>query len=229
LFNPITSSEANPLAPVDAAHPLLAMCVGALFETSGEGSAGTLLADGVICKIWGIAGHRPKPPPINPSSSSHGLPPALVAATHHMRMMGGVALSKMAGNTRLRGGCVGVVWGRFLCGGWVVGPPPKTNLVCLFPVTGRPSPGILRCATLLASNGRRGWTQIRRRRQNQGYFKGGGGFYGRVGGWTTTVSNHRLTPSGIWTPAQCACSPHHGRLRVSVICFILSCGVCFGR
>jgi hypothetical protein len=58
-----------------------------------------------------------------------------------------------------------VVWG--LCGvdfcvvGWVVGPPPKTNLVCLFPVTGRPPPGILRCATLLASKGWRGWTRIR--------------------------------------------------------------------
>jgi hypothetical protein len=174
LFNPITSSEANPLAPVDAAHPLLAMCVAALFETPGEGSAGTLLADGVICKIWGIAGHRPNPPPINPSSSSYGLPPALVAATHHMHMMGGVALSKMAGNARLGGGCVGVVWGGFLCGGWVVGPPPKTNLVCLFPVTGRPPPGILRRATLLASNGRCEWTRIRQQRQNQGYFKGGG-------------------------------------------------------
>ncbi len=174
MFNPITSSEANPLAPVDAAHPLLAMCVAALFETPGEGSAGTLLADGVICKIWGIAGHRPNPPPINPSSSSYGLPPALVAATHHMHMMGGVALSKMAGNARLGGGCVGVVWGGFLCGGWVVGPPPKTNLVCLFPVTGRPPPGILRRATLLASNGRCEWTRIRQQRQNQGYFKGGG-------------------------------------------------------
>jgi hypothetical protein len=116
LFNPIPSSEANPLAPVDAAHPPLVMCVAALFETAGEGSAGMLLADGAICKIWGVAGHQPNPPPIDPSSSSYGLPPALVAATHHMRMMGGVALSKMAGDARLGGGCVGVVWGGFLCG-----------------------------------------------------------------------------------------------------------------
>jgi hypothetical protein len=71
-----------------------------------------------------------------------------------------------------------VVWG--LCGvefcviGWVVGPPPETNLVCLFPVTGRPPPGILRRATLLASDGWRRWTRIRQQRQNQGYFKGGG-------------------------------------------------------
>jgi hypothetical protein len=173
LFNPITSSEANPLAPVDAAHPLLAMCVAALFETPGEGSAGTLLADGAICKIWGIAGHRPNPPPIDPSLSSYGLAPASVARTPHMRAMGGMVLSKTAGNARLGGGCVGVVWGGFLCGGWVVGPPPKTNLVCLFPVTGRPPPGILRCATLLASNGWRGWIQICQQRQNQGYFKGG--------------------------------------------------------
>ncbi len=28
---------------------------------------------------------------------------------------------------------------------------------------------------------------------------GGGGFYGRFGGWTTMVSNHCLAPSGIWT------------------------------
>jgi hypothetical protein len=103
LFNPIPLSEANPLAPVDAAHPPLVMCVAALFKTAGEGSAGMLLADGVICKICGVAGHRPNPPPIDPSSSSYGLPPALVAATHHMRAMGGVALSKMAGDARLGG------------------------------------------------------------------------------------------------------------------------------
>ncbi len=174
MFNPITSSEANPLAPVDAAHPPLAMCVTALFETPGKGNAGTLLANRAICKIWGIAGHWPNPPPIDPLSSSYCLPPALVAATHHMRMMSGVALSKTAGNARLGGGYVGVVWGGFLCWRWVVGPPSETNLVCLFPVTGRPPPGILRRATLLASNGRRGWTQICRQRQNQGYFKGGG-------------------------------------------------------
>jgi hypothetical protein len=30
--------------------------------------------------------------------------------------MGGVALSKTAGDARLGGGCVGVVWGGFLCG-----------------------------------------------------------------------------------------------------------------
>jgi hypothetical protein len=121
LFNPIPSSEADPLAPVDAAHPPLAMCVAALFETAGQGSAGTLLADGVICKIWCIAGHRPNPPLIDSSSSSYGLPPASVAATHHMRAMGGVALSKTSSNARLGGGCVGVVWGGFLCGrvgGW---------------------------------------------------------------------------------------------------------------
>ncbi len=116
MFNPILSSEADPLAPVDAAHPPLPMCVAALFETAGKGSAGTLLADGAICKIWGIAGHRPNLPPIDLSSSSYGLLPASVAATHHMRMMGGVAFSKMAGDARLGGGCVGVVWGGFLCG-----------------------------------------------------------------------------------------------------------------
>ncbi len=116
MFNPIPSSEANPLAPVDVAHPPLTMCVAALFETASEGSAGTLLADGAICKIWGVAGHRPNPPPIDPSSSSYGLPPASVTATHHMCMMGGVALSKTAGDARLGGGCVGVVWGGFLCG-----------------------------------------------------------------------------------------------------------------
>ena len=116
LFNPIPSSEADPPAPVDAAHPPLAMCVAALFETAGKGSTSTLLADGAICKIWGVADHRPNPPPIDPSLSSYGLLPALVAATHHMRAMGGVALSKTAGNARLGGGCVGVVWGGFLCG-----------------------------------------------------------------------------------------------------------------
>ncbi len=116
MFNPIPSSEADPLAPVDAAHPSLAKCVAALFETASKGSTGTLLADGLICKIWGIAGHRPNPPLINPSSSSYGLPPVLVATTHHMHAMGGVALSKMAGDARLEGGCVGVVWGGFLCG-----------------------------------------------------------------------------------------------------------------
>jgi hypothetical protein len=116
LFNPIPSSEANPLAPVDTAHLPLAMCVAALFEMASKGSAGTLLVDGAICKIWGVAGHWPNPPPIDPSSSSYGLPPASVAATHHMRAMGGVALSKMASNARLGGGCVGVVWGGFLCG-----------------------------------------------------------------------------------------------------------------
>ncbi len=110
MFNPIPLSEADPLAPVDAAHPPLAMCVAALFEMAG---AGTLLADGAICKIWGVASHRPNPPPIDPSSSSYGLPPASVAATHHMRMIGGVALSKTAGNARLGGGYVGVVWGGF--------------------------------------------------------------------------------------------------------------------
>ncbi len=110
MFNPIPSSEANPLAPVDVAHPPLAMCVAALFETAGKGSAGMLLADGAICKIWGVAGHRPKPPPIDPLSSAYGLPPASVAATHHMRMMGGVALSKTVINARL--------W-RWLCGGCV--------------------------------------------------------------------------------------------------------------
>ncbi len=111
MFNTIPSSEADPLAPVDAAHPPLAMCVAALFETAGAGSAGTLLADGVICKIWGVAGHQPNPPLIDPLSSSYGLPPPLVAATHHMHAMGGVALSKTAGDARLGGGCVGVVWG----------------------------------------------------------------------------------------------------------------------
>ena len=116
LFNPIPSSEANPLAPVDMAHPPLAMCVVALFETAWEGSTGMLLVDGEICKIWGVASHLPNPPPIDPSSSSYGLPPASVAATHHMRAMGGVALSKMAGHARLGGGCMGVVWGEFLCG-----------------------------------------------------------------------------------------------------------------
>ena len=116
MFNPIPSLEANPLAPVDVAHPPLAMCVAVLIETAGKGSASTLLADGAICKIWGVAGHQPNPPLINSSSSSYGLPPASVAATHHMRMMGGVALSKTAGHTRLGGGCVGVVWGGFLCG-----------------------------------------------------------------------------------------------------------------
>ncbi len=113
MFNPIPSSEANPLAPVDVAHPPLAMCVAALFETASKGSAGMLLADGAICKIWGVAGHRPNLPPINPLLSSYGLPSALVAATHHMHMMGGVALSKTARDTRLGGGCVGVVWGGF--------------------------------------------------------------------------------------------------------------------
>ena len=54
--------------------------------------------------------------------------------------------------------------------GWVVGPPPKSNLVCLFPVTGRPPPGIIRRATLLASDAWRGWTKICQRRQNLGYF-----------------------------------------------------------
>ncbi len=116
MFNPIPSLEADPLKPVDAAHPPLAMCVAALFETAGEGSANMLLADGAICKIWGVACHRPNPPPIDPSSSSYGLLPASVAATHHMRMMGGVAFSKTASNARLGGGCVGVVWGGFLCG-----------------------------------------------------------------------------------------------------------------
>ncbi len=125
MFNPIPSSEANPLAQVDAAHPPLAMCVVALFETAGEGSTGTLLADGAICKIWGVTSHRPNPPQIDPSSSSYGLPPASVAETHHMRAMGGVALSKTAGNVRLEGGCVGVVWGGFLCGR--VGGPTTTG------------------------------------------------------------------------------------------------------
>ncbi len=110
MFNSIPSLEADPLAPVDAAYPPLAMCVAALFETAGEGSAVTLLADGVICKIWGVASHRPNPPPIDPSSSSYGLLPASVAVTHHMRMMGGVALSKTAGNVRLGGGCVGWIF-----------------------------------------------------------------------------------------------------------------------
>ncbi len=113
MFNPIPSLEADPLAPVDAAHPPLAMCVAALFETASKGSTSMLLADGAICKIWGVAGHQPNPPPIDPSSSSYGLPPASVAATHHMRAMGGVAFSKTTGNTRLGGGCVGVVWGGF--------------------------------------------------------------------------------------------------------------------
>jgi hypothetical protein len=116
LFNPLPSSEANPLAPVDAAHPPLAMCVAVLFEKAGEGSPGMLLANGAICKIWGVAGYRPNPPLINPLSSSYDLPPASVTATHHMRAMGGVALSKTAGDARLGGGCVGVVWGGFLCG-----------------------------------------------------------------------------------------------------------------
>ncbi len=161
MFNPIPSSEANPLAPVDTAHPPLAMCVVDLFETAGKGSTSTLLADGAICKIRGVAGHWLNPLPIDPSSSSYGLPPALVAATHHMHMMGGVVCPKRPAMQGLEV----IVWG--LCGvdfcvvGWVVGPPPKTNLVCLFPVTGRPPPGIFRRATLLASNGWRGWTQIR--------------------------------------------------------------------
>ncbi len=116
LFNPIPSSEADPLKPVDAAHLPLAMSDAALFETAGEGSTGTLLADGAICKIWGVPSHQPNPPPIKPSSSSYGLLPASVAATHHMRAMGGVALSQTAGNARLGGGYVGVVWGGFLCG-----------------------------------------------------------------------------------------------------------------
>jgi hypothetical protein len=121
LFNPILSLEADPLAPVDVAHPPLGMCVAALFETAGEGSASMLLVDGAICKIWGVAGHRPNPPPIDPSSSSYGLLPTSVAATHHMCAMGGVALSKTAGHARLGGGYVGVMWGGFLCGrvgGW---------------------------------------------------------------------------------------------------------------
>jgi hypothetical protein len=137
LFNPISSSEANPLAPVDAAHPPLAMCVAALFETAGKGSPGTLLANGAICKIWGVAGHRLNPPPIDPSSSSYGLSPASVAATHHMSMMGGVALSKTVVNARLGGGCVGVVWGGFLCGrvgGWTT---TRNQLGII--VTNRPS------------------------------------------------------------------------------------------
>ena len=54
------------------------------------------------------------------------------------------------------GGCLGwiVVW--------LIGPPPETNLVCLLPITGHPPPGIIRCATLLARDVWRGWTQIRR-------------------------------------------------------------------
>jgi hypothetical protein len=158
LFNPISSSEANPLAPVDMAHPPVAMCVAALFETAGEGSAGTLLVDGVICKIWGVASHRLNPAPINPSLSSHDLPPASVAATHHMRAMGGVALSKTAGDARLGGGCVGVVWGAFLCGR--VGDRTTTQNQLGMSVSGywSTTPGILRRPTLLASNGWRGWT-----------------------------------------------------------------------
>ncbi len=77
MFNPIPSSEADPLAWVDAAHPPLTMCVAALFETAGKGSAGTLLADKAICKVWGVTGHRPNPPPINASSSSYGHPPRI--------------------------------------------------------------------------------------------------------------------------------------------------------
>ncbi len=140
MFNPIPSSEANPLAPVDAAHPPLAVCVAALFETVGEGSAGTLLEDEAICKIWGVTGHRLNPPRIDPSSSSYGLPPASVAPTHHMRMMGVVALSKTAGNVRLGGGCVGVVWGGFYVwwGGWSDHHPKPTWYVTFRLLTDHP-------------------------------------------------------------------------------------------
>ena len=62
-----------------------------------------------------------------------------------------------------KGGSIGVVWaGVGVCVvGWVVGPPPKTSLVCPLPVTSHPPPGILRRATLLARDAWRGWTRIR--------------------------------------------------------------------
>ncbi len=112
------------------------LCVVALFETAGKGSPGMLLADGAICKIWGVTGHRPNPPPINPSSSSYGLPPASVAATHNMRATGGLALSKRPVTLGLEVVVYGLCGVDFCVVGWVVGPPPKTNLVCLFLVTG---------------------------------------------------------------------------------------------
>jgi hypothetical protein len=88
------------------------VCCG-LFESFCKGSIDTLLADGAIRKIWGVNGHQPNPPLIIPTSSSYGRLPALAAVLHHMHVMGS-ALSKMAVDARIGGGCVGVVYGGFL-------------------------------------------------------------------------------------------------------------------
>ncbi len=50
-----------------------------------------------------------------------------------------------AANVKIRGGCVGVLWGGFLSGRWLTGPTPETNLVCLFPIISRLPPCIGRC------------------------------------------------------------------------------------
>ncbi len=80
--------------------------------------------------------------------------------------------------------------------GWVVGPPPKTNLVCLLLVTGHPNPGILRCATLLARERGVDGPKSANEARSKDIFRVGGGFYGWVGGRTTTryLNGHPPAP-----------------------------------
>ena len=75
--------------------------------------------------------------------------------------------------------------------GWVVGPPPKTNLVCLLLVTGHPPPGILKCATLLARERGVDGPESANEARIRDIFRVGGGFYGWVGGRTLGAEAYR--------------------------------------
>ena len=83
--------------------------------------------------------------------------------------------------------------------GWVVGPLPKTHLVCLLLVTGRPPPGILRCTTLLARERGVDGPESANKARIRDIFKVGGRFYGWVGGRTTTRYLNGRPPAPVVT------------------------------
>ncbi len=186
MFNPIPSSEANPLAPVDVAHPPLMIGVAAFLKRPARGAPPCFWRMGRFVR-FGVSPATGRTHPRSTPCRHHMASPPHQWPRHTICMRWVAWLC----DARLGGGCVGVVWGGFLCGRVGGGTTSKTNLVCLFLVTGRPPPGILRRATLLASEGWRGWTRIRRRCQIEGYFKGGGRVLW-LGWW---LDHHSVKPS----------------------------------
>ena len=147
-------------------HTPLTMCAATLIESNSKGSAGILLAGVAFCKIGVIGGYRQSPPPINPLPFSYGCPPTSLAATHH-------ACNGRHSFVQNGWWFENQMWLSmvdFQVVGWMVGPPPKTKLVCLFLASVQLPLDIFRLITLLASNRGHCWTWIHQRHENLRYF-----------------------------------------------------------